>query len=666
MEIVTKTEPGQLLDRPEAPIRLVGLSFLMLFVELALIRWLGANVIYLGFFSNLVLLGSFLGIGLGFLASDRGQDLSRGFPKLLLGLVGFVLVFPVKIDRAGTDVLFFGELEPSGLPIWLVVPTVFLLVVAVMVTIGNEVARSFSRFPPLTAYRLDIGGSVLGVMGFGALSLSWAGPVVWGVVVAFLAGILIRKLSGTDRLALAGLIVVLGFQTMAPTLSWSPYYQVATIEDEGRTHIAVNGIPHQSIRPIYPEDSSIFALPYRLHDGLPLDRVLIIGAGSGNDVAIALANGAKTVDAVEIDPRIQEIGASLHPSRPYSDARVNVIIDDGRAVMQRTDQRYDLIVFALPDSLTLVSGQSSLRLESYLFTVEAFSRARELLRPGGTFALYNFYREDWLIRRLAKTIEETFGRSPCVVSAGVEGKLALLATGPGLIDRCPAPALDVSDSPSPVTDDYPYLYVERRGLPSTYAITLTLIFLLSFVAVKVTVGDLGRLRPFLDLLAMGVAFLLLETKSVVQYALWFGTTWFVNALVFLGVLLSILAAIEVTRRFRLPRPLVLYAGLFVALGIAFVVPSQSLFALSSPWRLLAGTVLTFSPMFLANLIFAQRFAGTSTSTAAFGANLLGAMLGGLLEYGALIVGYRALILLVAFAYACALLLGRKSIARLSA
>ena len=45
---------------------------------------------------------------------------------------------------------------------------------------------------------------------------------------------------------------------------------------------------------------------------------------------------------------------------------------------------------------------------------------------------------------------------------------------------------------------------------------------------------------YTDLFCMGAAFLLLETKSVVQFALLFGTTWFVNALVFLGVLLSVL------------------------------------------------------------------------------------------------------------------------------
>jgi hypothetical protein len=334
---------------------------------------------------------------------------------------------------------------------------------------------------------------------------------------------------------------------------------------------------------------------------------------------------------------------------------VTVVIDDGRAFMERVRQRYDLILFALPDSLTLVSGQAALRLESYLFTKEAFSKARDLLIPGGTFALYNFYREDWLISRLARTIESAFAVTPCVVDAGVEGRLALLAVGPGPSDRCSVSKSDQSldSAPDPVTDDYPYLYVERRGLPGLYAVTLSLIVVLSIIAIKVTIGKLGLLQPYLDLFAMGVAFLLLEAKSVVQFALWFGTTWFVNALVFAGILVSVLAAIEVARRRKIRRLELLYLGLFGCLAVAWLVPPNALLSISPMWRLVMGTALTFSPIFLANLIFAQRFSETSSSTAAFGANLLGAMIGGVLEYAALIVGYRALILLVAFVYVCA-------------
>jgi hypothetical protein len=327
--------------------------------------------------------------------------------------------------------------------------------------------------------------------------------------------------------------------------------------------------------------------------------------------------------------------------------------------MQRAGSQYDLIVFALPDSLTLVSGQASLRLESFLFTAEAFEQAEELLTPGGTFAMYNYYREEWLIDRLANTVSSAFGQEPCVLSIGDVGRLALIAVGEGPARNCPSSPPSLALAPPPSTDDHPFLYLRERGIPAIYAITLSLLLVISLAAVRQVVGGFGKLRPYWDLLAMGVAFLLLETKSVVQYALWFGTTWIVNALVFVGVLVSVLAAIEVARRARLPRPSRLYGALFVALLVAYVVPTDALLEVNAPLRLLLGTVLTFAPIFIANLIFAQRFASTASSTAAFGANLLGAMLGGILEYSSLLIGYRNLIVVVALVYASAFRLGRK-------
>lgn len=625
-----------------------------------MIRWLGSNVVYLSFFSNLILLASFLGIGIGFLMADRRGNLGHWLPLLLLVLVSFVLLFPVKIDRSGSDILFFGELEPSGLPIWIAVPFIFLMTAAVMASIGQSTARVFSQFSPLTAYRLDIGGSLLGVVGFSLAALLRTPPFVWAFVVGVLATLLISELKRVDLIAMAGVVAVLGLQSLAPGLSWSPYYQVETIEVPEGTQISVNGIPHQAMRMIDRDDQSIYSIPYRLHDNGSLDRVMIVGAGSGNDVAIALSNGANHIDAIEIDPALQELGAVGHPNQPYSDPRVSVIIDDGRAVMERSSSQYDMIIFALPDSLTLVSGSSGIRLESYLFTVEAFAQARELLKPGGTFALYNFYREDWLIDRLVRTVEVTFGHSPCLVTTEQAGLLALIAVGSGPTRACETDAVDTTGSPPPVTDDYPFLYLESRSFPGIYVLTLALIVVVSFISVRLTVGGRFRFRPFLDLMAMGVAFLLLETKSIVQFALWFGTTWLVNALVFAGVLVSVLAAVEVARRFQLPRRSTLYITLFVSLGVAWVVPAHALLAFNTPLRLATATLLTFTPIFVANLVFAQRFAATASSTTAFGANLLGAMIGGVLEYAALIAGYRALILIVALSYVGAFVLGSKA------
>jgi len=184
------------------------------------------------------------------------------------------------------------------------------------------------------------------------------------------------------------------------------------------------------------------------------------------------------------------------------------------------------------------------------------------------------------------------------------------------------------------------------------------ILLVSLLLVRGAGGRLARMRSYPDLAFMGAAFLLLETKNVVQFALLFGTTWFVNSLVFAGVLVSVFLAIEVARRIRLPRAPVLYALLLGALALAWAVPQESLLSLA-PWpRFAAAAALAFAPIFLANLVFAQRFRAVASSTTAFGANLLGAMAGGVLEYLALITVYRMLLVLVAGLYALAFLTTR--------
>ena len=648
-------------------VRLVLLSALMLFVELALIRWAGSNVVFLSFFSNFVLLGSFLGIGVGFLRGTSKIDLFPYAPVALAILVGGVLIFPVEIDRSGSDLIFFGGFGLTGLPIWVSLPFIFLAVAAVLAMIAEGVARVFVTFEPLEAYRLDISGSILGIVAFSALSFTSAPPLAWGVISAVLFAVLLWPRVGVLQvIALAGLVLLLGRESLAPAASWSPYYKVTTFElasNPGGIDVHVNGIPHQTATSVADRrrEEPVYFIPYERAGLEDPDDVLIVGAGTGSDTAIALAEGAGHVDAVEIDPRIQQIGAQRHPDAPYADPRVTVTVDDGRAFLERTDATYDLILFALPDSLTLVSGQSSLRLESYLFTTQAMESAREHLKPGGVFAMYNYYREDWLVDRLAGTLEATYGHPPCIDTVGDVGRLAVLtiANDPNAVD-CDTPwsATDAAAAASPATDDYPFLYLRSRGIPEIYQIALVLILAASLVVVRVVAGPLTSMLRYVDLFAMGAAFLLLETKSVVQFALLFGTTWFVNALVFTGVLVAVLAAIEVARRVRLPSPPYLYAALLAALAVAWLVPLDALLALDMAPRFVVAVVVWFTPIFIANLVFAERFRSVEASNVAFGANLLGAMVGGVLEYVSLVTGYQALLLLVAALYAAAFLAGR--------
>jgi len=640
-------------------------SFLMLFVELVLIRWASSYVVYLSYFTNFVLLGSFLGIGVGFLRAHRGPDLFRWSPLVLALFLGFVMAFPVTIDRTGGDLVFFGSLTNEGLPVWIMLPVVFLAAAATMATIGHGVATRFQAFEPLEAYRLDILGSLAGIGAYVVLSLLGTPPLAWGLVMAGLFGALLLPRHALHLLAVVPVVAVLEIGTFSPNTIWSPYYRIlVNITPDERPDISVNGIPHQAA---VHTAGSPYEVPYA-HVGTdnPLRDVLVIGAGNGNDVAAALAAGAGHVDAVEIDPEIQAIGVEAHPDHPYQDQRVTRIVNDGRAVLQSTDRTYDLIVFALPDSLTLVSGQSGVRLESYLFTREAFEAARDRLNPGGAFAMYNFYREQWLQDRLAGTLADVFGRAPCLDTEGrgtIVGSLSMFVVGTtDDAQRCDA-MWDPQgrEVVGPATDDRPFVYLRDPSIPSRYLWSLALVLLTSLVLVRSFGGRMRAMSGAVDLFLMGAAFLLIETKNVTQFALLFGTTWLVNALVFAGILLTVLAAVEVERRVRIGRPKLLFGALFLALAVAAAVPAAWLLDLSAIPRFLTATAIAFTPVFVANLVFAERFRDAPDPTAAFGANLLGAMLGGALEYLALITGYRSLLGLATALYVLAWVFGRRRV-----
>ncbi|MFJ5840465.1 spermidine synthase [Streptomyces shenzhenensis] len=635
--------------------RLLLSSATMLFVELALIRWAGANVVHLSYFSNFVLLGSFLGIGIGFLIpAARGQWIKRWAPFPLALLIVLVLAFPVQVRQSSTQVLYFTAVKATGFPQWVTLPVIFLLVAVIMAAIGKITADYFRRLPPLDAYRYDLLGSLTGTVSFALLSWLHAPSVVWGVLaaVAFLTlgG---RRNALRYAVPLTAMVAVLLVETMTTGISWSPYYkiQLTPSDSAGSYRISANGVPHQTIAPlsVLTRENSPYRQAYDQTPANPHRRVLVIGAGNGNDVAVALAHGAQRVDAVEIDPRLQQIGAQLHPAKPYDDPRVHVHIDDGRAFLERTKNRYDLIVLALPDSLTLVSGASNLRLESYLFTQEAFEAARDNLAPHGAFAMYNYYRTPWLVDRFAGSLDDIYGHAPCMTTFAKNA--AVLVAGMTASDQsCKQVWQPSGPVPAAATDDHPFPYLLHRTIPGFYLGVLGGILLVTLVSVRLTGVRIRRVVRYTDMFLMGAAFMLLETKNVIGFALYFGTTWLVNALVFIGVLLAVLGAVEVRRRLRRVNQLVLQLLLFASLAVAWLVPVQTVLSLPFLGRLAAAIALAFAPIFFANLIFSDRLALAADPTSGFGANLLGSMVGGLLEYLALVTGYQALLLVVALLY----------------
>jgi len=644
-------------------VRLTVASFLTLFIELALIRWTAANNIYLAYLTNFVLLASFLGIGVGFLRAGRAPKLLGAATVAFAVLVAYVLAFPVSLVRLSGSHQLASAFGWPVLPEWASLGILFPLIVLTLAGIAQYAAERFALFPPLEAYRLDILGSLAGIAAFSLLSFAQLPPIAWGVIAAAVLGALLgRGIRWWHVVALMVIVGLLANESLIPNQYWSPYYKIVTRPNASNHSLGVmvNNLPHQTAFPVsvLRRGEPFYFYPYRHIPRAHLHNVLLIGAGTGNDVAVALAQGAQHIDAVEIDPELQHLGSLYHPNHPYQSPRVSVHITDGRAYLNQTHARYDLILFALPDSLTLLAGQSNLRLQNYLFTIEAMRAARAHLAPGGVFSLYNYY-SGFLENRYASELRLAYGTPPCIeLGNRLHGRrqVVLTAALSGPAANCAhywhGPQL------APATDDWPFPYLAHHTIPPYYRWRLAVIAIASILVIRLAGGPLRGMAGNLDLAFMGGAFLLLETKNVVQFALLFGTTWFVNSLVFTGVLLSVLAAIEVANRRRLPPPAVLYVTLAGALAVAWAVPQEWLLQFAPVPRFLLATAVAFAPIFLANLIFSQRFRDTEAPTAAFAANLLGAMLGGAAEYVALITGYRFLLIVVGALYLGAFIAGR--------
>jgi hypothetical protein len=356
-----------------------------------------------------------------------------------------------------------------------------------------------------------------------------------------------------------------------------------------------------------------------------------------------------------------------------------------------TQEKFDLIIFGLPDSLTLTSGFSSLRLESFLLTKESIAAARDHLTEKGILVLYNYYREDWLIRKLAQMLEVNFEEKPFVATYGDWGRAAVLLSGPGLsllpdyvndpyMEGVDHTQIQYGDFDLPVIgegrlagdptlsmtiDDWPFVYMPKRKIPTIFLLALGMIAVISATMVTLAQPKIERKMFSWHFFFLGVAFMVLETRSLVTFSLLFGTTWIVNSLVFFAILSSVLLAIFINAQFEIKRVKWLYILLIGSMLINYLLPTRAFLVIDQPiLRYLLASTTTFMPIFLANLIFSRSFKDTGKSNqsdTAFGANLLGAMTGGVLEYAALVTGYQALLLFAVAAYILAYIFWRKEL-----
>jgi len=672
------------------------ISSLSLFVELAVIRWLSGEIRIFAYFQNLALLSAFMGLSIGFALVGKGRDYRFSFPALW-GLFA-LLVIGIGIADKSRLLYYPGESGEflwytSSAPLWLSLPiflgllvVFFLTTMFLFIPLGQATGEEMSAHQPVKAYIVNLLASLAGIWLFSLLSFLRTPPVVWFTAVLVGIGFYYTYLHKFSRihwviffLTLAG-IAISGYGKI-----WSPYnrlnlldftytnpangekihvgsvlnvqqmfYQSALdLSEKKLTELKENGA--DSLVAELKQIETQYDLPYWFVP--PQSRALVIGSGMGNDVAAALRSGIEHVDAVEIDPSILALGRKFHPENPYADPRVTTITDDARTFLNKSNQTYDLVVFGLLDSHTLLSSLTSVRLDSYVYTLNSFERAKEHLNPDG-FTVITFAANEWIRERLGRMLIQVFGADNVYLYTGTQevtifiaGEMTDEQKAIGQVFKWePNPAY--ADIPIP-TDDWPYLYLRDRQIPSGYWWALLLIGLVSLFIIARSFPE--ALHPDAHFWLLGAAFLLVEFKSITELALLFGTTWFVNSLAISGILVMALCAnllVLKTPRLNLGWA---YGLLFASLVLSFTFPLEWLAGFPGLVKALLSTLLLSLPLFFAGLIFSESLRRAGETSRPLASNFSGSAVGGLLEYGSSYWGIKSLYILAALLYFGALL-----------
>jgi SAM-dependent methyltransferase len=657
-----------------------GVSFLILFAEMALIRWIPANVRVMAYFSSILLVGCFLGTGVGCILRST-RDLFGAFPwsVLLLNALAAYLA-RAGVRNPATGFVFRAGIDRYS---WLVaVPVIFLFTALPFVFLGQRLARGLGKMAPLRGYTLNLLGSLAGTIAFAVLSSRLVRPSIWFALCGLLAiALLLNRPAAALLAAVATLILTLMVQDQAARFLWSPYYKIEVSPasaPEGLAYsVTVNNDYHQLILNLSPWASAhsvsllawarTYDFPY-LFVRAAKPTVLVLGAGTGNDAAAAFRNGAQRVDAVELDPVIARLGAALHPERPYADSRLRLFVDDARSFLNSATGRYDLVVLGWLDSHRVFSNLSNVRQDNFVYTVESMRKAMGLLKPNGALVLSFYAGKPWVADKIFALLHRATGRLPRVFASrdggyGRDGTIFVVtADGRWPAGLPPAGFVELSKGlPSapgavPPTDNWPFLYWQKPGISPEYLGAILAILAIATVMVVPQLRFTGlAAREGLHFFLLGAGFLLLEVRNITALALVFGSTWLVTSLTVAAVLvMALIANGLVAAGFGARHRAMVWVALFASIACSLLWSRVGNSAADPQLRAFVTTLVVSATFVFSGLVFARSFSRTKLPGAALGLNVLGSVVGGLTEFASLSIGIEGLSVIALVIYGAAL------------
>ena len=683
-----------------------------LFLEMLLIRWIGTEIRIFAYLQNTVLVVCFLGLGLGCLTSRKPIILRNTL--LLLFLLTLLMALPLTRNALGSISELLNVLgnvtiwtnsysvngwksvidAGSGLTLTFLI---MILLVEMFIPIGRLLGRLLNEHPnTIQAYSFNVAGSLVGTWLFVLLSFLYQPPLTWFLVLAALTVVFLDRSSKSWRLNLALLVGTVALSLFAGIMPgsmevvWSPYQKLVLWNADRKSgfreyNITVNNVEYQAMLtskdplPHLRYDLSMngatqYDMPFLLHPDPK--SALILGAGSGNDVAGALRHGVKNVTGVEIDPAIISFGQRFHPDKPYASPSVQLNNDDARSFLATSRKKYDVISFGLLDSHTS-TAMTNAPLDHYVYTRESIRQAKALLAEGGIMTLCFEAQKPFIADRMGVVLRDIFGREPLCFRIppsyyGFGGVMFIagdLETARMQIEKNARLAsliekwhveypVNLSYTTRVTTDDWPYLFLIKPGIPLLYYLLAVSTALLVIRSRK----HFGQMNPK-KLLSrenwhfffLGAGFLLLEVQNISKASVILGNTWQVNAVIVTGVFFMILAANLTTYRFTdIPLRLVYLALFTMCLSLYFVDLAQFAFL---PYAAKAAIVggLTTMPMFFSGIVFIRSFTSVAEKDKALGANLIGALAGAMCQSVTFIIGIKALLLIVTAMYFLAMI-----------
>lgn len=669
------------------PWAIVGSAALSLFAELVIIRWLATMWHVFAFYKNLTMLACFAGLGIGYSIANRRIPLVCTLPLLAFTTIIMTVLryaVPLALTRSiwadPVPETFAMGMDPAKsvqefFSLYLFMAVAVTLTALAFIPIGQLCGKLMERMEnPLRAYGMNLLGSLLGVVLMTIASMLWTGPAIWFIVIAIFTIVFLAFNKQSIIIGGVASLIALGALCWPVDFGaervYSPYQLIERVVGPafvpmlftgGSFYLTICDFRPEAVK-AYPDRAALekyYNLPFKL---VPhAEDVAIVGAGSGNDVSAAIRGDAQHIDAVEIDPVIQRFGALMHPEQPFANPRVNPIINDARAFFRTTKKKYDLIVFSIIDSHTLTSHASSLRLDSYIYTTQALKDARACLKPNGIVCLSFCAMNPQIAKKIYLMMYDAFDKHEPVSVKNtsytfLQNKNGDFKLPDTLLDRefyidVKSELADPNLKAEASTDDWPFLYMPARIYPFSYFPMFGLVLLLSFGmirsmhAIKMTPSSI----PFFFL---GAGFMLIETKAITELGLNFGNTWYVVGIVIAAIMIMAYLSNLLVLKTKFTNTTLAFILLLGSILLGWYIIGSGGYESSLLGKIGNVAVLTM-PMLFSGAIFSALLNKHKDITSAMAFNLMGAMLGGLLEYNSMYFGYRTLYLFALAIYALA-------------